>query len=100
MTAFEEPKNGHAASHLAQKTATNGNNIPLNSTPAFELEAHPVDTVQPMKVGVIGAGLAGITAGILIPAKVPGLDLRIYEKNADVVSLCYSGGFKMEYLPA
>lgn len=38
-----------------------------------------------MRVGVIGAGLAGITAGILLPAKVPGIKLTIYEKNADVV---------------
>ena len=51
----------------------------------FELEEHPVDVVRPIKVGVIGAGLAGITAGVLLPAKLPGLDLRIYDKNADVV---------------
>ncbi|PYI36755.1 FAD/NAD(P)-binding domain-containing protein [Aspergillus indologenus CBS 114.80] len=51
---------------------------------AFEIEEHPIDQVRPIKVGVIGAGLAGITAGILFPAKVPGVDLRIYEKNADV----------------
>lgn len=51
----------------------------------FELEEHPVDVVRPIKVGIIGAGLAGITAGILLPAKLPGLDLRIYDKNADVV---------------
>lgn len=53
--------------------------------PAFEIEEHPVDQVRPIKVGVIGAGLAGITAGILFPVKLPGLDLRIYDKNADVV---------------
>ncbi|KAF4770228.1 hypothetical protein N7455_006142 [Penicillium solitum] len=50
----------------------------------FELEEHPVDVVRPIKVGIIGAGLAGITAGVLLPAKLPGLDLRIYDKNADV----------------
>ncbi|CAG8294937.1 unnamed protein product [Penicillium olsonii] len=50
----------------------------------FELEEHPVDQVRPIKVGVIGAGLTGITAGVMLPAKLPGLDLRIYEKNADV----------------
>lgn len=32
---------------------------------------------------MIGAGLSGITAGILLPAKVPGLQLTIFEKNAD-----------------
>lgn len=35
---------------------------------------------------MIGAGLTGITAGILLPVKVPGIDLKIYEKNNDVVS--------------
>lgn len=52
--------------------------------PSFELEEHPIDEVRQIKVGVIGAGLSGITAGVLLPAKLPGLDLRIYDKNADV----------------
>ncbi|PWY77689.1 flavin-binding monooxygenase [Aspergillus eucalypticola CBS 122712] len=52
--------------------------------PAFEIEEHPIDELRPIKVGVIGAGLAGITAGALLPAKLPGLDLRIYEKNSGV----------------
>jgi cation diffusion facilitator CzcD-associated flavoprotein CzcO len=33
---------------------------------------------------VIGAGLSGISAGVLLPAKVPGIKLKIFEKNADV----------------
>lgn len=62
----------------------------IKSNPAppktrFELEERPVDQVRPIKVGIIGAGLSGITAGILLPAKLPGLDLRIWDKNADVV---------------
>lgn len=52
---------------------------------SFALEEHPVDKVRPIKVGIIGAGLTGITAGVLLPAKLPGLDLRIYDKNSDVV---------------
>jgi hypothetical protein len=52
--------------------------------PTFEIEEHPIDEVRPIKVGVIGAGISGVTAGVLLPAKVPGLDLRIYDKNADV----------------
>lgn len=36
---------------------------------------------------MIGAGISGITAGILLPAKVPGIELTIYEKNSDVVRL-------------
>lgn len=70
----------------------------------FRLEEHPVDERRGLrvrhqnifirlyacanlqKVGVIGAGLTGITAGILLPVKVPGIQLKIYEKNKDVVS--------------
>ncbi|KAJ6166968.1 hypothetical protein N7470_002415 [Penicillium chermesinum] len=53
-------------------------------TPKFAIEEHPVDLVRPIKVGIIGAGLTGLSAGALLPAKLPGLDLRIYDKNADV----------------
>jgi heterodisulfide reductase subunit A-like polyferredoxin len=45
-----------------------------------------IDQVRELKVAVIGAGLAGINAGILLPAKVPGIKLTIFEKNTDVVS--------------
>lgn len=59
----------------------------VDTKPSFELEEHPIDEVRPIKVGVIGAGLSGITAGVLLPAKLPGLDLRIYDKNEDVVRI-------------
>ena len=49
--------------------------------------SHFIDQVRPLKVAVIGAGLAGINAGILLPAKVPGIKLTIFEKNSDVVSV-------------
>lgn len=54
-------------------------------SPRLKLVERFVDEPRPLRVGVIGAGLAGITAGILLPAKVPGIKLTIYEKNADVV---------------
>jgi cation diffusion facilitator CzcD-associated flavoprotein CzcO len=38
---------------------------------------------------VIGAGLSGITAGVLLPVKVPGINLVIFEKNADVGGTWY-----------
>ncbi|GKT64669.1 4-hydroxyacetophenone monooxygenase [Colletotrichum tofieldiae] len=38
-----------------------------------------------LRVTVIGAGIAGIVAGALLLAKVPGIELTIFEKNADVV---------------
>lgn len=48
---------------------------------------HSIDEVRPLRVAVIGAGLSGINAGILLPAKLPGADLVIFEKNIDVVGL-------------
>lgn len=61
------------------------NPSPEEQNSTFQLEEHPVDELRPIKVGIIGAGLAGITAGVMLPAKLPGIDLRIYDKNADVV---------------
>ncbi|OCL01577.1 FAD/NAD(P)-binding domain-containing protein [Glonium stellatum] len=45
---------------------------------------HCIDDVRELRVAVVGAGLAGITAGILLPAKVPRINLTIFEKNSDV----------------
>lgn len=54
--------------------------------PPLELEEHPIDVTPELKAIVVGAGIAGINAGILLPRKVPGLTLIIYEKTSDVVS--------------
>ncbi|KAK3312895.1 hypothetical protein B0H66DRAFT_524416 [Apodospora peruviana] len=42
-----------------------------------------IDQPRELRVAVIGGGLAGILAGILFPAKVPNINLTIYEKNHD-----------------
>ncbi|KAF2023486.1 FAD/NAD(P)-binding domain-containing protein [Setomelanomma holmii] len=55
--------------------------------PVSELQldaSHCIDHVREVSIAVIGAGLAGINAGILLPAKVPGIKLTIFEKNQDV----------------
>jgi hypothetical protein len=52
----------------------------------FTLTEAPIDEPRELKVAVIGAGITGITAGILLSAKVPGIDLTILEKNDDAVS--------------
>lgn len=52
----------------------------------LELLEHFIDEPRPLRVAVIGGGLAGILAGILLPPKVPGIKLTIYEKNNDLVS--------------
>ena len=40
-----------------------------------------------IKAIVIGAGMAGLNAAVLLPRKVLNLDLKVYEKNGDIVSL-------------
>lgn len=50
------------------------------------LEDRFIDEPRALRVAVIGGGLAGILAGILFPAKVPRIELVIYEKNSDLVS--------------
>jgi cation diffusion facilitator CzcD-associated flavoprotein CzcO len=45
-----------------------------------------IDEPRSLRVAVIGGGLTGIIAGILLPQKVPGIQLTIYEKNHDFVS--------------
>jgi hypothetical protein len=58
--------------------------------PLSKLQLDPgryIDDLRKLRVAVIGAGLAGINAGILLPAKVPGIELTIFEKNKDVASI-------------
>lgn len=62
-----------------------------NSKPKFEIEEHPIDQVRDIRVGIIGAGLSGVTAATLLRAKLPGIDITVYDKNGDVVS--YSNVF-------
>ncbi|OAQ61269.1 flavin-binding monooxygenase [Pochonia chlamydosporia 170] len=49
--------------------------------PPLSLIDRSIDEPRPLRVAVIGGGLAGILAGVLLPAKVPGIDLTIIEKN-------------------
>jgi hypothetical protein len=79
--------------HLAPPEET----VQVDSRPALPIPypvsklqidaSHSIDQVRELKVAVIGAGLSGINAGILLPAKVPGIKLTIFEKNSDVVSI-------------
>jgi hypothetical protein len=54
--------------------------------PPLEIEEHPIDDHTPIRAVVVGAGISGITAGALLPAKVPAVDLVIYERGSDIVS--------------
>jgi hypothetical protein len=60
----------------------NKSNFVLPEVPLVDRHA---DEPRHLRVTVIGAGIAGIVAGALLPAKVPGIKLTIFEKNADVV---------------
>ncbi|CAN8101273.1 unnamed protein product [Discula destructiva] len=42
-----------------------------------------LDEPRKLRVAVIGGGLSGIISGCLLPAKVPGVELVLYEKNGD-----------------
>lgn len=66
--------------------ATRRGMSPYHTTCGVSLMDRFIDESRPLHVAVIGGGLAGILAGILLPAKVPGLVLTIYEKNEDFVS--------------
>ncbi|RMZ81288.1 hypothetical protein DV737_g2550, partial [Chaetothyriales sp. CBS 132003] len=50
----------------------------------LKLPDRHIDNVRTLKVIVVGAGMAGIVSGILLPAKVPKIELHILEKNYDV----------------
>jgi len=41
------------------------------------------------QVAVVGAGISGVTAGVLLPVKVPDIELQIFDKNADVGGTWY-----------
>ncbi|KAF2756384.1 FAD/NAD(P)-binding domain-containing protein [Pseudovirgaria hyperparasitica] len=81
--------NGHKAASISASlvVAEPGNDEAVASYPRSNLrldEDHHIDDIRPLRAVVIGAGLSGILAGILLPAKVPKLELTIIEKNDDV----------------
>ncbi|CAI4217799.1 unnamed protein product [Parascedosporium putredinis] len=52
--------------------------------PLLELVDRYADEPRELRVAVVGAGLSGVLAGILLPPKVPGIKLTIFEKNSEV----------------
>ncbi|KAK8043209.1 4-hydroxyacetophenone monooxygenase [Apiospora phragmitis] len=83
----------HAAAGIATQAASlvngNGSKYPKSQhqTDRFrhlELEQRYIDELKKLRVVVVGAGLSGVIAGTLLPAKVPNIVLTIFEKNADV----------------
>lgn len=70
----------------AVESKTVGNKFSYDTADILPLIDRFIDEPRPLRVAVIGGGLTGITAGVLLPQKVPGIQLTIYEKNADFVS--------------
>ncbi|KAF2494626.1 cyclohexanone monooxygenase [Lophium mytilinum] len=81
LKAVEEKLDNWTILPSPPKTQDGPLNYPKSN---LKLEDHCIDDVRKLRVAVIGAGLSGVTAGILLPAKVPSIDLSIFEKNQDV----------------
>lgn len=80
--------NGTATS--SPDTTTPNHNLNHTHRHDLILPAYPIDEPAgparpPLSVGIVGAGMAGVLAAILLPAKVPGVEVQVYEKNGDVV---------------
>ena len=80
--------------HLPKKSLATETGDFTYPIPAFDLLERHIDEPRELRVAVIGGGLAGITAGILLPAKVPRIKLTIFEKNRDLVSSFPYNDFK------
>lgn len=78
--------NSATKNSVLKKEAITGNLTQKQAVP-LELVDRYIDEPRALKVAVIGGGLAGILAGVLLPVKVPGIELTIYEKNHDFVRL-------------
>ncbi|KAL2178372.1 uncharacterized protein P884DRAFT_276914 [Thermothelomyces heterothallicus CBS 202.75] len=74
--AKEAPVRVAEAAEAAEKS-------PLYPKSRLSLVDRFIDEPRSLRVAVIGGGLAGVLAGILFPAKVPNIQLTIYEKNHD-----------------
>jgi hypothetical protein len=81
------PESAFAAAGTLKLTQNGSGHGPSADTPpTASLPEKTIDDIRPLKVAVIGAGISGVLAGILLPAKVPKIELTIFEKNAEVVS--------------
>ena len=70
---------------VTNKSGSSGTSVHYPKS-RISLTERYIDEPRSLRVAVIGGGLAGILAGILLPVKVPSIDLVIYEKSRDVVS--------------
>ncbi|KAL2796550.1 hypothetical protein BJX66DRAFT_323869 [Aspergillus keveii] len=57
---------------------------PLDSTPGHTSRDEPYNPYPPIKLIIVGAGIGGIAASILISRKVPNLSYALYDRNHTV----------------
>ncbi|KAI5456905.1 hypothetical protein BGZ63DRAFT_428345 [Mariannaea sp. PMI_226] len=77
-----EAKNDHLVTN--DTNGANGKPKSPYDNPRLTLVNRFIDEPRSLRVAVIGGGLSGILAGVLLPKKVPGIELTIFEKNADL----------------
>ncbi|CAJ0543871.1 Ff.00g039680.m01.CDS01 [Fusarium sp. VM40] len=72
------------ASHSTQEQTSRPETVASYPVSDLKLEDRCIDDFRPLRVAVIGAGLSGILSGILLPLKVPEIQLTIFERSRDV----------------
>ncbi len=55
-----------------------------SGAPNAAIEDRSVDTIRPLRIICIGAGISGIITAIRFPQRLKNIELVIYEKNRDV----------------
>ncbi|CAA7268081.1 unnamed protein product [Cyclocybe aegerita] len=65
----------------------------LSQDGPYRMGDFAIDDPRPMRVVVIGAGYAGIVAGIRFLQRVPNLELTIYDANAGIGGTWYSNRY-------
>ncbi len=58
---------------------------PKEAEPFYLPQDVPFNAHRPLRAIIVGAGIAGISAAVLLPNKVPNLSYTLYEKNGLVV---------------
>lgn len=76
---------GGIGKSTVESTTNGASQKPIYPRSRVELVDRYIDEPRKVRVAVVGGGLSGILAGILLPVKVPGIDLTIYEKNSEFV---------------
>ncbi|KAK3348553.1 hypothetical protein B0H65DRAFT_178545 [Neurospora tetraspora] len=92
VVTFSSPSTSEASTPGTPETSVSSqpqyNFIPFEPHPGYpksriSIVNRFIDQPREVRVAVIGGGLSGILAGVLLPAKVPNIKLTIYEKNHD-----------------